>query len=1032
MNNKEFQIEYEKLNPRQKEAVDWIEGPVMVVAGPGTGKTQILAMRLANILKKAQVNPSNILCLTFTNSGVQAMKERLLKIIGPASYQIHIHTFHSFCNEVISAFPEKFLTAKQINQLTDLEQIQSIQKILKENSYKEIKPFKSPYHYQKSIIASIGNLKQENISPEKFAALVEIEQKNFEQIEDLYHDKGVSKGKMKAKYEKIKNDIRKNRELADAYARYQIELHKNGLYDFADMILYVVKSFEDDPEVLSTYQEKYQYILVDEFQDTNSAQNLIVSFLSSFHENPNVFVVGDDEQSIFRFQGASLENILQFKQSYPDTKIIVLENNYRSIQKILDVSRAVIKNNKNQIFNLLNIEKNLKSQLSGVKGDVYLAEFSNGSVESFFAAKKIEELIKDKVNPNEIAVLYKEHRDGEELIDFLSKLNIPYIIEVGGNILEDPEIDKIIAYLKALDFGVKQTDSQIILEVMHYPFFGISPLDIYKVVVEANKRRKNVFDIISSNKIVDTLELDEPEALKEFVKVFLDCRNIANSATFAHAFEYIINTTGYLNYLLSLNESVHHLNRLQTLFDEIKTINTKNKRMKLGGFLEYIGLLQENDLPIKQRELSANYEGVHLMTAHKAKGLEFSYIFILHCTDKHWGNKTKKQLIKLPKSILKNNPVLHENDDLFSEALAEEEEERRLFYVALTRAKKHAFLSYASAYGDSDRPTLTVPSKFITEIPSELISKIDVKQYEDKFDERLMLTFAKKKWQPSEALEDFLRGLIKEFKLSPTALNSYLECPQRFFYDNILRVPKTKDFTQSYGTAVHKALELLFKKFKRDFKIPSKEEFLSDFENALKEEIFSDADQKRARERGVEILAKYYDFYTKDWANRGVPLSCEYDFSHHDVHFNDIPITGKIDRVDLVDKLANRVRIVDYKTSSPKSQNFLLGLTKEKNTNYIYQAYFYKLLAETDPLFNWEIGEIEFDFISPDKTTSGEKFKRVVLPIDQKQYLEFKKTVEEVYDKIIRLEFHLDDHACKKGDGQCPYFNICHSNINDK
>lgn len=1029
MDNKEFRTAYEKLNREQKEAVDWIEGPVMVVAGPGTGKTQILAMRIANILKKTQISPSNILCLTFTNSGVQAMKERLLQIIGPASYQVHVHTFHSFCNEVISTFPEKFLTAREINQLTDLEQIQLIQKILKENNYKEIKPFKSPYHYQKSIIASIGNLKQENISPLKFLEIIKFERKQFDQIKDLCHEKGANKGKMKAKYEKIKNDLAKNSELADIYEKYQSELHKNGLYDFADMILYVVDAFESDPEILSTYQEKYQYILVDEYQDTNSAQNGIIQLLSSFYDNPNVFVVGDDEQSVFRFQGASLENILQFRESYPDAKVVVLENNYRSIQKILDVSRAIIQNNKNQIFNLLNIEKKLKSQLKGVEGDVYLAEFSHGSVESFFVAKKIEDLIKEGVNPNDISVLYKEHHDASELIDFLSKLNIPYIIEVGGNILEDPEIDKIITYLKALDFGVKQTDSQLILEVMYYPFFGISPLDIYKIIVEANKRRKNVFDIISSNKVTDTLDLDEPEALKEFVRIFLDCRYQANSTTFAHAFEYIINTTGYLNYLLSLNESVHHLNRLQTLFDEIKTVNTKNKHLKLGGFLEYIALLQENDLPIKQRELSANYEGVHLMTAHKSKGLEFSYIFILHCTDKHWGNKAKRELIKLPKSILKKDPGMQKNDtDINSDVSQEEEEERRLFYVALTRAKKEAYLSYASSYGESGNTSLTVPSKFITEIPAEHIQKIDTKKYEDKFDERLLLSFAKKKWHPSEKLSDFLQGLIKDFKLSPTALNSYLECPQRFFYDNILRVPKTKDFNQGYGTAVHKALELLFKKFKRDFRMPSKQAFLDDFNEALKDEIFTTEDQKRAKERGVEILSKYYDFYANEWKGKGAPLSCEYDFGRHDVHFKDIPITGKIDRVDLADKLTNMVKIVDYKTSSPKSQNLLLGLTKEKNTNYLYQAYFYKLLAETDPLFNWKIGEIEFDFISPDKSASGGKFRRVSLPVDQEKYDEFKKTVEEVYDKIVNLEFHLDDQACKKGDGKCAYFNICHSN----
>jgi len=1013
----EFQKYYEKLNAKQREAVDTIEGPVMVVAGPGTGKTQILAMRIANILRKTQVNPSNILCLTFTNSGVQAMKQRLLSIIGPASYQIHVHTFHSFCNEVINSYPEKFLTAKKINQLTDLEQIQTIQQILKANNYTQIKPFKAPFHYQKSIISAIGNLKQENISPEEFKYIIDQKDEEFRQTEDLYHEKGAHAGKMKAVYVAMEADIKKNRELADIYDKYQNKMLESGKYDYADMILFVLKAFKDDPEILATYQEKYQYILVDEYQDTNSSQNQIFQILGSFYDNPNIFVVGDDEQSIFRFQGASLENILAFKETYPDSQIIVLEHNYRSGQNILDLSRSVISNNQNQIFRHLNIEKNLKSQLKETKGEIEVGQFSHGSIESFFVPKRIEELIKNKVNPDQIAVLYKEHRDAEELIDFLSKLNIPYIIEIGGNILDDPEIDKIISYLKAINFGTKKVDDGALIEIMHFSFFGISPLDIYKVMNEAHKEHKRIFEVLSSTKSLDKLELEEPNAIKEFVKTFLNSWNMANTANFAHAFEFIIDQTGYLNYLLKLGESVHHLNRLQTLFDEIKKMNTKNKQLKLVDFLEYIELLQENDLPIKQRELSASYEGVHLMTAHKSKGLEFEYVFMIHLTDRHWGNKAKKELIKLPQGILKTKATKEEND----------EEERRLFYVGLTRAKKHIFLTYADSYGETDSLSLVVPSKFLAEVPDKLILKVNTKSYEDNFDERLLLTFAKKKWHPSEKLQDFLSQLIHDFVLSPTALNAYLECPQRFFYDNILRVPKTKDFTQSYGTAVHKALELLFKKYKRDLKMPTKSEFINDFKAALDDEIFTKEEGERAQNRGIEILSKYYDFYVDGWQKKGIPLSCEYDFSHHDVHYKDIPITGKIDRIDLIDKVSNQVRIVDYKTSAPKSINFLMGQTKEQDTRLLYQAYFYKLLAETDPLFNWKVGEIEFDFVSPDKNA----FKRVVLPVDEKQYNDFKKTVEEVYDKVCNLEFQLEEQACKKGGGECAYYKICHNNINE-
>ena len=338
MINKVFQNEYVKLNPQQKKAVDTTEGPVMVIAGPGTGKTQILAMRIANILKSTQVNPSNILALTFTNSGVYQMKKRLLEIIGIESYKIHIHTFHSFSNEIIKSYPEIFANINEINQLTDLEQAQIVRKIIDSSNLKILKPLKAPYLYAKSIIKSIGELKQEGISPNNFDQVISKEVKSLKNNSDHVHEKGVSKGKVKVKYIEEKHRLNKNCELAKIYTKYQKELETSSKYDYADMILFVLNAFKDNGELLSIYQEKFQYILVDEFQDTNSAQNEIIKVLLSFHNRPNIFVVGDDEQSIFRFQGASLENILFFSNTYPDTEIIILKNNYRIVQKILDLS----------------------------------------------------------------------------------------------------------------------------------------------------------------------------------------------------------------------------------------------------------------------------------------------------------------------------------------------------------------------------------------------------------------------------------------------------------------------------------------------------------------------------------------------------------------------------------------------------------------------------------------------------------------------------------------------------------------------
>jgi len=990
MVSKKFQTEFAKLNKEQKEAVEEIEGPVMVIAGPGTGKTQILAMRIANILNKTQVNPSNILCLTFTNSGVYAMRKRLLEIIGKSSYAVHVHTFHSFCNEVIQAFPEKFLFAKEINQLTDFEQIKLIQKIIDKLTLKRLKPLKSPYYYQRDILQSIGDLKQEAITPEKFLKFL--------------------------KDEKDKLILEKNSDLAKIYKAYQDELTTKGLYDFNDMILFVVEMLKNDTELLSFYQEKFQYILVDEYQDTNSAQNEIIQILGSFYPEPNIFVVGDDEQSIFRFQGASLENILFFKQIYPNSQVIVLEKNYRSGQKILDVSRKLISNNKKQIFNLLKIEKNLKSELKSTRGEIHTGEFSTEEVENYFVAKTIEEKTKKGTKPSEIAVIYKEHRDAENLIDLLSKLNIPYQLEIGGDILDDLEIGKIIRLLNVISAPEKRENSENIFEVLHFPFWKIDELNLYKLLKYSNHNRKDMFDVILSEDDLKDAGIKNQKSILDFGGKILECADYFINHTFADSFEHALESTGFLNYLLKLPESVQHLNRLQSLFDEIQIINRKNKSLKLSEFLEYLDELKKNNLEIKEKALDIDYEGVKLITSHKAKGQEYEIVFILKCVDEHWGNKTRKKLIKLPSGFLLTKNLVDDNS----------EEERRLFYVALTRAKKEIYLTYALNYGIGESTKLKMPSQFLSELPNEALNQIDTKRFEKNFTERMKLKFSPRVWKPRKALKEFIIELINDFSLSPTSLNAYLDCPQSFFYNQLLKVPKVKDFGQCYGTAVHKALEMFFKKFSRDYELPAKKELLDFYDSALENEILKPQDYKRAQIDGQKNLGNYYDFYKLHWKKSAPPINVEYNFGSHNVHFESIPITGKIDKIEVIDSIGKTVRITDYKTSQPKSLNQMSGKTSEENFKELYQAYFYKLLSENDPQFSWKITEIEFDFLSP----KDGKFKKVSVPIDKTEYDKFKNLAKEVYNDIKKLKFKpsQDKKACQKYGFKCEYFDLCKKN----
>ena len=989
MISKKFQIEYDKLNPKQKEAVEAVEGPVMVIAGPGTGKTQIIAMRIANILLKTQVNASNILCLTFTNSGTYAMRKRLLDIIGKSSYLVTVNTFHAFCNEVILTFPEKFITARYLNQLTDLEQILIIQNILDKNDYKLIKPFKSPYYYQKAILDTIHKLKQENISADDSSKIIKNDTKA------IGHDNRELSAKDKAQLASLAKCL----EVAEVYKKYQKRLSDDGKYDYADMILFVIDALKKDADILSHYQEKYQYILVDEYQDTNTAQNDIVKLLGGFYDNPNIFAVGDDEQSIYRFQGASLENILNFKTNYPQAQIIILEKNYRSGQNILDVSRSLIQNNHQQIENVLKVKKSLKSARD-ITSHIYLDIFPSGEDETYFITDRIKQLIKQGTDPSEIAVIYKENRDAEEIVSTLNYLKIPYHLEAGDNVLSDPEIQKLINILKVLDY--KNPPPELLFEIMHYKIFKISELEIFKLVHE-RRRGQTIIDAISKSK---------SKKIQNLFRIILECGREAAGNTFATSFRFILNRTGFLENLLKRKDSVHHLNRLNILYGEIKKVNLHDQKLNIARFLNYIEELNENNIIIPDREVDADFRGVNLLTAHRAKGLEFEHVFIIKLIDGHWGNKNKRELIKLPANLL------HQTTNTTDNAL---EEERRLFYVALTRAKRNVYLSYAENYGDDGPSKESIPSMFVSELPSNLIEQVN-NNPEHNLDKILKMKFAEVSWTPNANLKKYLTKITEDFKISATSFNSYLNCPQQFFLDHILRVPKAKDFYQSYGTAVHKALENLFLVYMRDGALPTKKTFINFYVAALDEEILTSEEYQRARTNGSEILNQYYDFYTDDFKKHGTPLACEYSFAHHNVKYGNIPITGKIDKIDLIDRVSNAVRITDYKTSKPKTLNELMGNTKNADLSYLHQAFFYKLLSESDPTFRWTIKEFVFDFISPEK----DKFKRVIIPIEPKEYEKFKELLAKTYTEIKKLKYAKNFKVCKKGF-ECDYINFCRS-----
>src|SRR3989339_634470 len=379
---------YEKLNPEQKMGVDEIEGPIMVIAGPGTGKTHLLTMRIANILDKTDTAPESILALTFTESAVASVRKNLSEIIGTLAYRVNITTFHGFANNIIKEYPDDFPEIIGSTNISDVDQIKIIREIIDNSNLVKLKPFGSRYFYVPSIIHAISDLKQQGFLPEDFAKIIEKENNEFENINDLYYEKGINKGKMKGKYITLLKNIERNKELAIVYKEYRQALRKSNFYDYSDMIVEVKIALEKNNDLLLIMQEKYQYILVDEHQDTNSAQNKILELLASYYKNPNLFIVGDEKQAIFRFQGASLENFLYFKNLYKNAKLITLSENYRSTQGILD-----------GVLSLMPDSLRLKANAPHKFEKIFILPFETPESETYFVARDIERKISKRARP---------------------------------------------------------------------------------------------------------------------------------------------------------------------------------------------------------------------------------------------------------------------------------------------------------------------------------------------------------------------------------------------------------------------------------------------------------------------------------------------------------------------------------------------------------------------------------------------------------------------------------------------------------
>ena len=631
---------YDTLNEKQKEAVFHTEGPLLILAGAGSGKTRVLTHRIAYLIENG-VNPWNIMAITFTNKAAQEMRERVNNLVEFGAESIWVSTFHSSCVRILRRYIDKIGFDNNFTIYDTDDQKKLIKDICKRLD------IDTKYIKEKAILAEISKAKNEMITPTDYA---------LENAGDF--------GK--------KNII-------NVYKEYQEQMRKNNALDFDDLLVKTVELLRSNPEVLESYQERFKYIMVDEYQDTNTVQFLFIRLLADKYKN--ICVVGDDDQSIYKFRGANISNILDFEKFFEQTKIIKLEQNYRSTKMILDAANAIISNNTARKEKSLWTEKD-----EGYR--VIFRQIDSEYDEAEYVADEIAEAVrKGSYSYNQIACLYRTNAQSRVLEERFIKEGIPYKVIGGQNFYQRKEIKDLIAYLKTVENG---RDEIAVKRIINVPKRGIGDATVDKIDTFAQANGMSFYDALKNENAMAVIGRSSSK-IKPFVDFIQRLKAESEVMKISDIMEHIINETGYVEELKAegTEEAKGRIENIGELFSKIVDYEEKNENATLSGFLEEISLIADID------NLEAENDYVVLMTIHSAKGLEFSKVFLCGMEDGLFPSYMS----------------------IGSDDISEIEEERRLCYVAVTRAMDSLTITSARRRMVRGQTQYNAVSRFVKEIP---------------------------------------------------------------------------------------------------------------------------------------------------------------------------------------------------------------------------------------------------------------------------------------------------------------------------
>jgi len=1053
-----FQQHYNILNKEQREAVDLIDGPVLVLAGPGTGKTQLLSVRAANILKKKKVAPEDLLILTFTNAAAREMRQRLAGIVGQEGYNVEVETFHSFANSIVLESEEAINYVKDKIEIREVDKVRAVEHILDNvKGVEPLRPFGAPYIHRGEIEKRVSELKNDGISPGEFKKSLKDIKPDGVNIEEKHIPRLKALALIYENYEKLKD--------ADSSLLFD----ERGRIDFDDMILIALDALGKDKELRNAFRKQYRYIMVDEYQDTNGAQlGLLFAILDP--DSPNICCVGDDDQSIYRFQGATLSNFRVLRERLPSLKTIALKNNYRSTPDIIELSGRIIAQlpGKERIA-----EKTLKACSDYDNSDIRFLEFLTEEEELGFMVKEIRrqaELIKkeeslskeERKKPfNNIAVLVRKRGQILKVIDAFLQAGIPYATDGEEDIRGEKRVRQMLDVLRlaSVDIENNEKKSLCLYKVLTSDYMGISHSDILKFIGFVNGKKRaakkagvedqEFFSLFQQFQehfahfgkdengqcippsmeeserldILRDIALEDPHALHKAAWAVEGLLTDASSKPVHDMLMGYVADTGLYRFILKRYEHdkvlrMRDLRALVSFINMVKQSDLADPAKGLDAFTEELDLRDMHGMPVRGELATLSQDGVRIYTAHKSKGREFYTVFLPFCLQqKSWPIRRKPDVIPLPPDIYKSKERVEEKAKI---KLLDLYDELRLFYVASTRAKSH--LIYTATPAEK-----VIVSPFLSRLG------IEPESGSPPDEEDFLAGFLRKvpEEDPFKDTREILKDIVSNITLNPTSLNNYIVCRRKFLYDNVLMLPAKRNQHLTFGNCAHKALEEVYTNYMKKKEFPSFAFFKKSFKRELKYQGVNASIRNWCLDR-METLKHWYD---RQSGSPVMPLELE----------NKLEITlsggvvfrGTFDKIEKEAK--GTVRVIDYKTGKPDGHVKAIAncreLSKYECDDYFRQLVAYKMLYERNRRPGEGISIVTkgvLQFLEPVSATVKKyglekgDYRDETVELTDNMVSELEQVIAGCWGEIRSLKFDkLPERDANGRCGRCEYDPIC-------